>query len=191
MSNTPRGDNQDSDDASLVARIAAGDRSAYADIVDRHIDSALRIARRMAGTRDLAEDAVQEAYIKLWCHAGRFDADRARFTSWFYLIVANTVIDIRRRRRDGPWPEDEEPADPAADVQQCSEAAERARMVDEALQGLPPRQRLAVTLCYFEGYSNADAAEVLRVGVKGLESLLVRARRSLRRALADHRDELL
>jgi len=186
----PRGEPQD-DDASLVARIATGDRGAYAALADRHLDRAVRIAERMTGNRDEAEDAVQNAFIKLWQKPDRFDPGRARFASWFASVVANAALDLRRRRREGPLPGGYEPADPAGDAEAHSLEVDRQRHVADALAGLPDRQRLAVVLCYLEGFSNAEAAQAMDVGIKGLESLLVRARSSLRVSLGEAGAELM
>jgi len=179
------------DDASLVARIATGDQDAYAAIVDRHLDRAVRIAERMIGNRDEAEDAVQNAFITLWQRAERFDPARGRFASWFASVVANAAIDLGRRRREGPLPAGHEAADPAADAERHSLDADRQRHVAAALAMLPDRQRLAVVLCYFEGFSNAEAAASIGVGIKGLESLLSRARSSLRASLGERGAQLI
>ena len=74
-----------SDDA-LMARIAAGDEGAFAVFVARHVDRLMAVAVRVMGSREAAEDAVQEAMLQLWRHAGRFDAGRAKATTWLYRI---------------------------------------------------------------------------------------------------------
>lgn len=179
------------DDAELMGAVAAGDRQAYAVLVGRYLDSALRIAERMTGRRADAEDAVQDAFLKLWRKAHRFDANKARFRSWFYRIVANAAIDRHRKWRHAALPHDFEAVDPASGAEQRAADADRGRVLRQALATLPDRQRLAVTLCYLEGLSNVEAAAVLGIGVKAIESLLVRARRSLGRALGDRKEDLL
>ncbi len=168
-------------DEALVARVAMEDAEAFAELVRRHADRFIAMAERMLGERTEAEDVLQDAFSRLWMHAGRFDPASARFTTWFYRVVANACTDrLRRRGRTRPLPENWDAPDtaPAADAGVAK--AQAAVAVRRALDRLPARQRLAIILCYYEGVTNKEAAVVLGVSVKALESLLVRARRRLR-----------
>lgn len=171
------------DDAGLVTRVAGGDRTAYAQLVLRHADRFLRLAERLLGERAEAEDAVQDAFGRLWIRADSFDPARARFTTWFYRVVANACHDRLRRRRTEPLPAAWDAADPAPDAEAGVAAGQRAAAVQTALAALPERQRLAMVLSYYEELSNEEAAAAMDVSVKALESLLVRARRTLRESL--------
>jgi RNA polymerase sigma-70 factor (ECF subfamily) len=148
--------------------------------VTRHGTFALRLAARLIPDRSAAEDVVQEAMVRAWTQAARFDPQRAHFTTWLYRIVTNLCIDHRRRRRPEPMPEDFEPADPAAGAQDMLEVDERDLAVARALADLPGRQRAAMALVYDEGLSGAEAARVLGLSAKAVERLLARARASLR-----------
>lgn len=176
------------DDAALVARTAAGDARAYGVLVRRHADRSIHIAERLLGDRGGAEDAVQEAFAKLWQQADRFDPQAARFSTWFYRVVANAALDRRRRelrRTASPLPPDFDPPDDAPDAEAQLAAGDRSAAVRAALQALPDRQRLALVLCYFEDCSNAEAAAIMGLTAKALESLLVRARRALKETMTD------
>lgn len=169
----------------LVARVADGNSIAYEQLVLRHADRFLALAERLLGERMEAEDAVQEAFAKLWSRAGSFNPDTARFTTWFYRVVANACYDrLRRRRHTRPLSDGWDEADdrPGADEQIVE--GQRARQIRSALDLLPERQKAAVLLCYFEEISNIEAAQVMEISVKALESLLVRARKALRDRLA-------
>jgi len=168
-------------DEALVARVAMEDATAFAELVRRHADRYIAMAERMLGERTEAEDALQDAFSRLWMHAGRFDPAAARFTTWFYRVVANACTDrLRRRGRTRPLPENWDMPDGAPGAEAGLAKAQAAMAVRRALDRLPARQRLAIILCYYEGVTNKEAAVVLGVSVKALESLLVRARRRLR-----------
>lgn len=166
-------------DEALIAAVALGDRLAFAALVDRHSDRAYGFAARLMRVTAEAEDAVQEAFLKVWTEAGRWRAERGRFAPWFYRILYNHCVDRLRRKTPVPYEDlsDHPSADP--DPEMMAATAMRQRKVSAALEQLPERQRTAVLLCYFQGLSNREAAEVMEVGVKGLEALLVRARRQL------------
>ncbi|HUO45005.1 MAG TPA: RNA polymerase sigma factor [Steroidobacteraceae bacterium] len=171
-----------SSDAALMERVAGGDAQAFRMLVERYLPRAHAVARRMLGSAAEAEDAVQEAFCRIWTHAAAFRAERAAFFTWAYRIIANACLDAMRRRTPAAEPVDdmaENLADPAPDAQSRHESLQ----VRQAVQALPPRQRLAVVLCYFEGMTNPEAAAAMDMNVKALEGLLVRARRSLRNRL--------
>lgn len=180
----PRPD--DTCDAELLARSAAGDRRAFDRIVARYGPLALRLAARIAPDRHSAEDVAQEAMVRIWHRAGDFDARRARFTTWLYRIVVNLCIDLRRRPRPVPLPEHFDTVDPAMGAEESLEQEERRATLAGAMDDLTDGQRAALALVYDEGLSGAEAAEALGVTTKAVERLLARARAHLReRLLAD------
>jgi len=177
---------EEASDESLVARVACGDRAAYAKLVLRHTDRFLALAERLLGERGEAEDVLQDAFSRLWTRADRFDPETARFTTWFYRVVANACTDrLRRRGRSQPLPENWDGVDTDPPADEKLDQSQRAGQVRRALDCLPERQKVAVTLCYFEGLTNVEAADVLSISVKALESLLVRARRGLKAELGE------
>lgn len=170
-------------DEVLMTAVAAGSRAAFACLTRRHLPRSLALATRVTGNSHDAEEVVQDAFVQVWTHAGRWRGDGARFTTWLYRVIVNRALDYRRRRRFEPLDEAAEVADqnPDAETQAC--ANELAMAADAALAALPERQRTALTLCYHGGLSCAEASEVLKVTVSTMESLLVRGRRGLRARL--------
>ncbi len=168
-----------------MARVATGDAGAYRLLVERHLGRAHAIALRVVGNRADAEDAVQGAFTKVWVSAPSWQPGRAAFTTWLYRIIVTTSIDTIRRRRgeiDADAALEELPDEgPGSEAQVA--AAQEAERVRAAVAALPARQRVAVTLCYFEEFTNPEAAQIMGVHVKALEGLLVRARKLLRRTL--------
>ncbi len=175
-------------DAELVSRSAHGDRGAFDEIVTRHGPFALRVASRLIPDPLIAEDVVQEAMMRAWSQARHFDARRARFTTWLYRIVVNLCIDQRRRIQLQSVPDNFDAADPAPGADEMMAINERRDALAAALEGLPVRQRAAMTLVYDEGLSGAEAARVLGLSAKAVERLLARARAYLRDRLQPELD---
>jgi RNA polymerase sigma-70 factor (ECF subfamily) len=170
------------EDAELALRTAKGDREAYAVLVRRHLPRILAVTRRMLGSDALAEEAAQDALLRLWTHAGSYDPDKARLTTWLTRVTANICLDRLRKRGEEAWPENFDVALPASQDRQILEDQVAAK-VNEALQKLPERQRLALVLCHYEELSMAEAAVVMETTPEAIESLLSRARRALRKML--------
>src|SRR5215471_13153302 len=166
-------------DEELMLRIATGDEPAFRMLAGRYAPLALRLARRVMGSSADAEEIVQEALLRLWVNAPRW-RPLAAFRTWFYRVVLNLCLSRRRRAPFLPLEAAGDPADPAAQPDAALERRQADRLVAAAIGELPDRQRAAIVLTYHEGFSNAEAAAVLDTSIAGLESLLVRAKRTLR-----------
>lgn len=176
-------DADEATDEALMGRVAARDRAAYAVLIDRYLSPAAAFAQRMLGRLNDAEDVAQDAFLKVWAGAATWDAGRGKFRPWFYRLLYNAAIDHLRRRLPPGADGLDEVVDPADGPETTAADALRRRYVKAALEQLPERQRAAVVLCYYQGLSNREAAAILEIGVKALEALLVRARRSLAETL--------
>ena len=171
-----------------MARVARGDERAFQLLSRRHLPAMLGLARRILGNAAEAEDVAQEAFLRVWTHAPRWQP-LAQFRTWLTRVVVNLCLDRKRR---APWVELEAAGDivdsaPSAGAK--AESDERERMLATAVEKLPARQRSAIVLTYGEGMSNAQVAEVLDTSVSAVETLLVRAKQNLRRALGDMIDK--
>lgn len=172
------------EDAALLARFAGGDQAAARLLTDRLLPAVLRQAWRMLGDEAEAEDAAQEAMLRLWRQAATWRSGEARVSTWLYRVTHNLCIDRIRRRRSSVAIEDvAEPSDPAPPVLERLAEGERMRALAGAISALPDRQRRAVTLRHFEGLGNPAIAERLGTSVEAVESLLGRARRQLAAAM--------
>jgi RNA polymerase sigma-70 factor, ECF subfamily len=172
----------DDSDEALMARIARGDERAFRTLSSRHASAMLGVARRILGNAADAEDVVQEAMLRVWTHAPRWQP-LAQFRTWFTRVVVNLCLDRKRR---APWVALEaagEIVDPTLGPNEKAEGDERERLVKAAIAELPTRQRTAIVLTYGDGMSNAQVAEVLDTSVSAVETLLVRGKQNLRRAL--------
>ena len=164
--------------------VADGDKAAYRLLMDRHLKRCIGLARRMTGNAADAEDVAQDAFLRLWRHADRWQPGRGKFSTWLYKIVVNLCIDRSRRRSFLPLEAAGDPADDRPDAAEGIAKAQTAKMIAAAIARLPERQRAALTLRYYEDIGNIEAAEILAVSVDAIESLLLRARRTLRAELA-------
>jgi RNA polymerase sigma-70 factor (ECF subfamily) len=171
-------------DHDLMARAAQGDERAFRELARRHAGSALRLARRILGSEALAEEIVQDAFLRVWTNAPRWRPEAA-FRTWLYRVVINLCLNAKRRPADLPLAAAGDPPDPALDPGAALDQRERDAQLAAAIDRLPARQRAAVVLTYQEGLGNAEAAAVLGMSISGIETLLVRARRSLREAFGE------
>jgi RNA polymerase sigma-70 factor (ECF subfamily) len=166
-------------DHDLMARAAQGDERAFRVLAERHAGRALGLARRILGNEAMAEDIVQDAFLRVWINAPRW-RPQAQFRTWLYRIVVNLCLNAKRRAGDLPLAAAEHVADPASAADAQLEARERDRRLAAAVDALPERQRAAIMLTYQEGLGNAEVADVLDTSISGVETLLVRAKRALR-----------
>lgn len=175
-------------DAGLLEAAAGGSHAAFAEIVTRHFQPVYRLVWRMTGGAADSEDMAQDAFVKLWKNPSQV-RESAALKGWLMRVAANAVIDGTRRPRLGALDDAPEVVDPQAMPDAPLDRAQAARLVDSRIAMLPERQRLALSLVYFEDLSNIEAAAVMEVSVDALESLLARARRSLKDSLsAEWRD---
>ena len=170
-------------DGELLTRIAGGDQAAFRLLVERHIDRAYGLALRILTNRADAEDVVQDTLLKVWTHRGRWEAGRAKFSTWLYRVVTNRCIDLRRQPRAETIEDVPDPVDQHPDAVTSMHRDEVSGMLDAALTRLPEQQRIALILSYHEGMSNGEIAEIMETTVSAVESLLKRGRQHLRRLL--------
>jgi len=169
-------------DHDLMARVARGDQQAFRLLSRRHLRAALGLARRIVGSEAVAEELVQEAFLRVWVNAPRWRPEAA-FRTWLYRIVINLCLNEARRPQALPLDAAGDPPDPTPQADTELAARERDGLVAAAISALPARQRAAIVLTYRQGLSNAEAADALDTSVSGVETLLVRAKRTLRAAL--------
>ena len=172
----------------LMQALAGGDLDAFNQIVLRHEKLAWGIAYRFLGDRHDAEDVAQEAFLRILEAAPRYKPVAA-FTTYLSRIVTRLCLDQARKKR--PTPTDSlapVPADTLSGEERMAEM-DRDRAIHVALDRLPPNQRMAVVLRYFEGFDCRTVASVMETTVKAVERLLARSRVSLQVSLADILDE--
>ena len=141
LSDGDRPATDDSDEA-LMARVARGDRRAYRRLAQRHLPAMLGLARRILGNAADAEDVAQEAMLRVWTHAPRWQP-LAAFRTWLTRVVVNLCLDRKRRAAWVALEAAGEIEDPTPDAGERAEADERERWLAAAIAELPARQRTA------------------------------------------------
>ena len=171
------------DDNVLMARVAARDADAFRTLVDAHVRTIHRIAFRMLGEASAAEDIAQESLLRLWDHAARWRGDGPGVAAWLTRVANNLCLDRLRRRKFSSDEAVPDRADPAPGADDVMDEAEMTSLTKMCIGTLSDRQRSAIILTYYEDMSNNDAATALDMNIKAFESLLLRARHSLRRSI--------
>lgn len=169
-------------DEVLMGRLAKGDHQAFCVLVRRHTQRFYVCAYRVCQEQDDAEDAVQDAFLKLWKNPAIWETGRgAKFTTWFYRVVTNSATDIVRKRRNHCGSDVLEYMQAEYEGQEKNlQDRQEQQSLEQAMDALPERQKQALNLCFYDGFSNKEAAEILGIGLKALESLLMRAKAGLK-----------
>lgn len=177
----------------LVARATRGDRAAFDELIEPRWERMVRIARRVVGSREEAEDVAQRACLRVWQTLHRFRAEED-LDAWIYRVVVNLAVDALRRLRARPegrsaWPADEravprEARDggPAPDARLV--ARELERMLEAITRDLPPRQKAVFVLSRVEGLSAPEIGRIMGVAPSTVRNHLLQVRHQLTRRLA-------
>jgi len=171
----------------VLTRARQGDSEAFRMLVESHSRSAFRLAFRMTGNEQDAEDVVQESLLKAYRHLGRFET-RADFGTWLYRIVANCAVDMIRSRQARQKHTLTEPFEPATSAHASEQpgpdrltaSAEVQRRVAAALDGLSPLERAAFALRHYEGHSIDEIGRTLGLGTSAAKQAVFRAVKKLR-----------
>ncbi|MEE4345157.1 MAG: sigma-70 family RNA polymerase sigma factor [Paracoccaceae bacterium] len=170
----------------LIARVALGDRQAFSQLYDSTSAKLFGVVLRVLNDRASAEDAVQDAYMKIWRHAGRYSANGMSPMTWMITIARNTAIDRLRRTRatvdlDGVA---EHLTAPGPNPEQSAVAAGEARRITACLDELEQDRGAAVRGAYLEGQSYADLAARFNVPLNTMRTWLRRSLQSLQECMA-------
>ena len=173
------------DEAQLLAKAARGDADAFRILVDRHLSVVVAGARRLLNDASEAEDVAQETFVRLWQSADGLEIGNAGTRPWLRRVSRNLAIDRLRSGKRFDVVADVPEGEQDADQQRTVEDKEQSNRVVAALAELPDRQRVALVLFHFEGFTQAEIADKLACSVDAVESLLGRARRRLKTDLKD------
>lgn len=174
------------DDRELVRRIKAGKHSAFRELLRRYQDLCYRIAWRQLHSREEAEDVVQNVFIRIWSNPEAWNENNgAAFSTWIYRVTINAAIDIQRRKRHAHESLDLHPniESSCESITESIYQSERKQILINGIQQLPESQQQALNLVYYQQLSMKQAAAVLQTTPKAVESLLGRARSSLKQRL--------
>lgn len=183
----------DVSDGAAVAMARAGDGDAFRVLVERHSGKLFRLAFRMTGSEEDAEDVVQETFLRVYRGLDRFD-ERAVFTSWLYRIAANYALDLLRIRRtraaqsltaaDGDGPSlDEQIASSEPGPERLALNGQVRERIASAMDELTAQERVAFTLRHFEGRTIEEISGALSLSTNAAKHAVFRAVQKMRREL--------
>lgn len=182
---------EQAEDRALLERIAGNDPAAFREALDRYLGGVMALARRMLRDDAEAEDVAQEAMLRLWRAGSDVEIGPHGLRPWLRRVASNLCID-RIRSGQRVTVTDEVPEETVeADQLTRLEDADMATRVGGALKALPERQRQALTLFHYEGLSQIEIGAMMGISDEAVESLLARARRSLKASLEKDWQSLL
>lgn len=170
-------------DADLIPGLMSGNEAAFEALMDRHLPKIQSLAYRMLGDVFMAEDVAQTVFLKTWQQAPKWEPGQARLLTWMRRVATNQCLDVIKKKR--PVLMETLPDIPSEKTEAFDNLVldERKTAVTAALAALPDRQRAALALSYYQHVSQVEGAKILEISVAAYESLLVRARKSLKQAL--------
>jgi RNA polymerase sigma-70 factor, ECF subfamily len=183
-----RGDPARLADEDLLALVEDGDDRAFAALYDRHARVAYSLAYRLLGTREAAEDLVQDAFLAVWRAPAGYSAGRGSVRTWILAIVHNRGVDRLRSaaassRRQEALETQALGVRAGPDLDEVAAARAEAGEVRGALRDLPPEQQRVLALAYYGGFTHQEIAGILEVPLGTVKSRmhlgLARIRRSL------------
>ena len=145
-------------DGALISAVRAGNQDAMAQLYDRYSQVVYAVAMRVLGDTAAAEDVLQEVFMQLWRNPGAFDSSRGNLAPWLAVIARNRAVDVLRKRR----PQDDISEVTLGVLPDMAGDADRARVAEKVrsvLKDMPPPQRSALEMAYFEGYSHSEIAQ--------------------------------
>ena len=175
-------------DGLLAARARDGDRAAFAALVERHYDFIFRVAFRLTGRRDAAEDVAQDVCVRLGRAISGYRGGAA-FTTWLYAVVLNAARDALRRTSREAVRAQAFGTHVALFSADAAEPDDPAEALWAAVRELPDKQREAVTLVYGEGLSHAEAAEAMAIAEPTVSWHVHEAKKRLKALLRPAGDE--
>jgi RNA polymerase sigma-70 factor (ECF subfamily) len=168
------------DEASLIARIAAGDTAALRELFARHHVRVYRFILRLVRNPAPAEELTNEVFLEVWRNAGRFEGTSSAVT-WMLSIAHHRAVSSLRRRREESW--DERAAavltDAADDPEVAAQKADKGAILRRCLDALSPEHKGIVDLVYYHERSISEAAEVLQIPENTVKTRLFHARKRL------------
>lgn len=177
----------DNDLRQLLAQVARGDRTAFAKLYDVVSGRLFGIIGRILPRAELAEDALQETFMRIWQRASSYDETIASPMAWMATIARNQAIDLKRRSAERlaalASELDETLADESPDPESLAGQAGDLRRLGECMQGLPNERQQLVLLAYRQGFTREELAERFKRPVTTIKTLLRRSLIALKECL--------
>jgi RNA polymerase sigma factor (sigma-70 family) len=165
-------------DFELIDRILAGNRSLFAELVDRYKSYAFTIALKILENRPEAEEAAQDSFVKVFHHLKNFKKD-SKFSTWLYRIVFNTSVSYKRKRKGKFQSIENTIVEYGQEAEGMLERSDRKKYIHQALQKLNEADKLAITLFYLKEFSLDEIADITGMQANTVKVRVHRARQRL------------
>lgn len=194
----PDPEKENARDVELMLQVqATGDHDVFRELIERHQNAVIGTIAKMLGNASEAEDIAQQVFLRLWKARARYQPS-AKFTTFLYTITRNLVFNETRRKsrrkissldQKKDEYELELPANPNKQPDNEQLNRELRAAIDQAIEALPEKQRMAVVLRRYQNLPYEEIAQVLDITVSAVKSQLFRARGTLRESLASYLEQ--
>jgi RNA polymerase sigma-70 factor, ECF subfamily len=195
LSSSPPSPNGPASDVVLLRQVADRRPAALGELYDRHAPTLLGLAKRILGTTPDAEEVLQEVFLHVWNHAGRYDPGRSSVSTWLVLITRSRAIDRLRSRRVVDRTHEaalqEAPVDTSPEGVDNVFMHERRVRVRRELANLPAEQREVLEMAFYEGLTQTEIASRADLPLGTVKTRTLLAMKKLRNALRSEIRELL
>ena len=171
--------------ASSYRRFLEGDDDGFVSIIDEYMDGLLFYLNSLVGDIHISEDLTEDTFVKIITKKPRFSG-RSSFKTWLYTIGRNTAVDYLKKKskcRSIPLQDCVQISGDEISLENSYIREERKIIVHRALKRLKPEYRQIIWLIYFEGFNNKEASVIMKKSIHNIETLIYRARRSLKSEL--------
>ena len=171
--------------AALIRRVGGGDGEALRALYEREAPAMLGCAQRILRRRELAEEAVQDAFVQVWRRADTYRPDRGPGRAWLFAVLRNRALTLLRDgRREAPGAEDlPETVDDAPDPEAVVVRLAETSLLRRCLEGLEARRRRAVVLAYIQGLTHGEVAGRMGVPLGTAKAWIRRSLTALRECM--------
>lgn len=166
------------DETVLINKLQQGDPEALSALYDRYAGALLGVLRRMCNDQGLAEDLLQETFLKIWKQAASYDPKKGKFYTWTYRIAKNTALNALRK--SNPLIQDDFSSVHIVDEE--PEKSMNTYALSGALNTLDPHHREAIDLIYFRGYTHQEAHRAMNVPLGTFKSYIQQALKKMRKS---------
>ncbi|MFC4713408.1 RNA polymerase sigma factor [Planococcus dechangensis] len=172
-------------DALLYERVRGKDKAALEELYDRYEKMLFSYLCKMTGDRDIAEEALQEVFVKIWRGTGTYHESKGKFVAWLVTMSRNAAVDLIRKQKKPSVPLDEvaEVESTETSVEETVEVKEKREQIHEAVRHLSDEQQKMVDLFYFKGYTHETIAEKCGIPLGTVKSRIRLALKKLKTSL--------
>jgi RNA polymerase sigma-70 factor, ECF subfamily len=168
-------------DSKLMRMVQKRDHAAFSELVRRYWRKCYSIAYRFEGNIPGSEDAVQNTFLKIWQRPELWDAKKnVKFSSWLYRVIINICLDNKKKKSPETGYDLEKISCNNKFYDERFDKKEKQKWLENSILTLPINQQIALNLCFYEELSNREAAEIMNISVKAVQSLIMRGKNTLK-----------